>query len=416
MYNEKKVTAAVFSHEEFGKMRALVSGEKVELCLEDMCRALSLRLDEVVSSLSKAAFKTPVLTKYPLQTEGGMHQMTFVHEDGIYDVIWSSRNPAAGKFHKWLTTEVLPALHAKLDVKEPNIFKHEEFGELRVLGDCEKAKFCLVDVCRSLGIGNPSDVKNRLEDGDVSIEVIFDSLGRIQSANFVNEDGLFDVILSSRKPSAREFRKWITSEVLPALKAESVPESGVTPMVFNHAEFGEMRTFIMKDGKFLFAAVDVCAKLDIKNVSQALEDFAEDEKADISIRYISSNGVIQTRKILAVTEPGLYRLIFQSRKPSAEKFKHWVFHEVLPSLRKTGSYTMPGKEEKEEKEEKSNIFFVNTGSSEFSSETSAMWIDEKKGENLIRLAKMLGTKDLSDSQKYVLEKAFWYLTGDNLPK
>ena len=117
-----------------------------------------------------------------------------------------------------------------------------------------------------------------------------------------------------------------------------------------------------------------------------------------------------------VNEEGLYDVVLDSRKPSAKKFRKWITSEVLPSLRKTGSYTMPGKEEKEEKEEKSNIFFVNTGSSEFSSETSAMWIDEKKGENLIRLAKMLGTKDLSDSQKYVLEKAFWYLTGDNLPK
>jgi prophage antirepressor-like protein len=45
--------------------------------------------------------------------------------------------------------------------------------------------------------------------------------------------------------------------------------------------------------------------------------------------------------MLTVNEPGLYRLIFQSRKPEAEALKMWVFHEVLPTLRRTGMYTMP---------------------------------------------------------------------------
>ena len=43
------------------------------------------------------------------------------------------------------------------------------------------------------------------------------------------------------------------------------------------------------------------------------------------------------RSLIFINEPGLYRLIFQSRKPEAEKFKRWIFHEVLPSIRKTGS-------------------------------------------------------------------------------
>lgn len=65
---------------------------------------------------------------------------------------------------------------------------------------------------------NPSDVKKRLGDGVVSIEVIVDSLGRSQTATFVNESGLYDVILDSRKPNARRFRKWIVEEVLPSIR------------------------------------------------------------------------------------------------------------------------------------------------------------------------------------------------------
>ena len=54
--------------------------------------------------------------------------------------------------------------------------------------------------------------------------------------------------------------------------------------------------------------------------------------------------------MLVVNEPGLYRLVFQSRKPEAEAFKTWVFTEVLPSIRKTGTYTVPGREAKPIKE------------------------------------------------------------------
>ncbi len=51
-----------------------------------------------------------------------------------------------------------------------------------------------------------------------------------------------------------------------------------------------------------------------------------------------------SQKMLTVTEPGLYRLIFKSRKPVAKHFQRWVFHEVLPAIRKIGSYTLPSAE------------------------------------------------------------------------
>lgn len=61
-------------------------------------------------------------------------------------------------------------------------------------------------------------MRQRLSDGVVSTQPISDSLGREQQANFVNEDGLYDVILDSRKPEAKQFRKWVTSKVLPSIR------------------------------------------------------------------------------------------------------------------------------------------------------------------------------------------------------
>ena len=101
---------------------------------------------------------------------------------------------------------------------EIQIFESPEFGQIRtVKGEKGEPWFCLADVCKVLGL-KQRHVRERLEDGVVSTDPIADSLGRLQMANFVNEDGLYDVILDSRKPSARAFRKWITSEVLPQIR------------------------------------------------------------------------------------------------------------------------------------------------------------------------------------------------------
>lgn len=93
-----------------------------------------------------------------------------------------------------------------------------QFGKIRTSGTPDNPLFCLADVCKALGLGNPRQVKVRLSDDVISNDPITDNLGRSQTATFVNEDGLYDVILDSRKPEARAFRKWITSEVLPAIR------------------------------------------------------------------------------------------------------------------------------------------------------------------------------------------------------
>lgn len=97
-----------------------------------------------------------------------------------------------------------------------SIFKNESFGEVRVAGTSEEPLFCLADVCKVLEL-RQGDVRQRLDEGVVSTQPL-ETAGGVQQANFVNEDGLYDVILDSRKPQAREFRKWITSEVLPSIR------------------------------------------------------------------------------------------------------------------------------------------------------------------------------------------------------
>lgn len=97
------------------------------------------------------------------------------------------------------------------------IFSNEEFGAIRTAGTPEQPLFCLVDVARVLNLV-PSKVAQRLSDDVLSKYTISDNIGRQQVTNFIKEDGLYDVILDSRKPEAKRFRKWVTSEVLPSIR------------------------------------------------------------------------------------------------------------------------------------------------------------------------------------------------------
>lgn len=96
------------------------------------------------------------------------------------------------------------------------IFSHPEFGGVRVIGDFENPRFCLADVCKVLGL-TVKGVVQRLDKGVISTYPL-ETAGGVQEMYFVNEDGLYDVILDSRKPEAKRFRKWITSEVLPSIR------------------------------------------------------------------------------------------------------------------------------------------------------------------------------------------------------
>ena len=102
-------------------------------------------------------------------------------------------------------------------MEEIKIFNSPQFGEVRTAGTSDNPMFCLSDLCRCLGL-SAKGVNQRLSDEVISNYPIIDKLGRTQQSLFVNEDGLYDVILDSRKPEAKVFRKWITSEVLPSIR------------------------------------------------------------------------------------------------------------------------------------------------------------------------------------------------------
>lgn len=96
---------------------------------------------------------------------------------------------------------------------------------------------------------------------------------------------------------------------------------------------------VEQDGVPWWVAKDVCDVLGLGNITETLRNLDEDELTSVILK---SGG--QDREMRLVSEAGLYSLILRSRKPEAKRFKRWVTHEVLPAIRKTGAYVLPGSE------------------------------------------------------------------------
>lgn len=101
--------------------------------------------------------------------------------------------------------------------------------------------------------------------------------------------------------------------------------------VFNNAMFGNVR-IILQDNEPWFVAKDVCDCLEHTNPTMALQRLDDDERSKLNLGRQGEANV--------VNEYGLYSLVLSSRKPEAKEFKRWITHEVLPSLRKYGTYSM----------------------------------------------------------------------------
>ena len=128
-------------------------------------------------------------------------------------------------------------------------------------------------------------------------------------------------------------------------------DSKVVPFLFDDEML--VRVEADENGDLWFAAVDVCRILEIKNVTRALSGLDPDEvrlrSRDFGADPLhtmkgSTNGL----DLNEVSEAGLYALIMRSRKPNARRFDRWVRHEVLPALRKKGSFALPGRGQDQE--------------------------------------------------------------------
>ena len=128
------------------------------------------------------------------------------------------------------------------------IFENEAFGKVRTLNLNGEPWFVAADVCKALELGNPSMTVERLDDDEKGISTI-DTLGGKQRMAIINEPGLYSLVITSRKPEAKAFKRWITHEVIPAIRKHGVYITDEKLKLF--AEHPELLDALMKS---LYAA------------------------------------------------------------------------------------------------------------------------------------------------------------------
>ena len=205
------------------------------------------------------------------------------------------------------------------------------------------------DAAMALGYKSSKDPIARLPEHEKSLRQIG---GKGVRMRVLSPDGVLRLAGGARMGGADGFLKWFQEQAMPAL-GETAKEQGhactelviAEPVATPVAQ--AIRTFLFEAmpvraqmdgaGEILFRAEDVCAALELGNPWQALATHvAEDDLQKMEV--IDSLGRIQQSNFVYL--PGLYSLVFGSKKDAARRFKRWVTHDVLPSIQKTGSYSL----------------------------------------------------------------------------
>ena len=125
------------------------------------------------------------------------------------------------------------------------------------------------------------------------------------------------------------------------MKELANPQAANLQVFYNESENISIRT-IMIDGEPWFVAKDLCMILEIQNSRDTLAKVIDEDEKGVANLYTPGG----FQKMSVLNESGLYHLIFVSRKPEAKAIRRWVTGTVLPSIRRTGSYSVGGQEER----------------------------------------------------------------------
>ncbi|KQH74684.1 BRO-N domain-containing protein [Xylella fastidiosa] len=226
------------------------------------------------------------------------------------------------------------------------------------LDEHERRWFNANDICAALELLNPrAALAQHVGAENVSKRKTINAVGWTKHANYLNESGVYALLIGSTKAAAKRFRRWLISEALPAAAAQKAGQHivplhhapsvstpfqptedhamhAITPFQFeSHA----VRTVVDDHGEVWFVGTDVATVLGYANPHKALDAHC---KGCTKRTPLPTAGGVQEIRI--ISEPDMLRLIVSSKLPAAERFERWVFEEVLPTLRKTGTYSTPG--------------------------------------------------------------------------
>ena len=226
------------------------------------------------------------------------------------------------------------------------VFENPIFGQIRMAMVDDEPMFCLIDVCRALGMSNPTMVAQRLdEDERTKLD-----LGRAGETNFITESGLYAVIVRSDKPNARKFRKWVTSEVLPSIRKHGAYATKDTiDKIISNPDYGimllqnlkeerekreeaERRNAILSHVNKTYTMTEIAKELGLRSANELnkwlsemhiqykvngtwvmYSDYSDKGYEDIKQEVLDSGRVVYHRKITQIGREFIINL-FQPRK------------------------------------------------------------------------------------------------------
>lgn len=246
----------IFEHEQFGSIRIVENDGDVWFIASDVAKALWYRRPNY--AVNDYCKKDSKLIYDPASGKKKIYDV--ISEKDVITLIMRSNLHNAERFHDWIFAGVLPSIR-KTDMDFPQvpektsdikfeltnyvnlqskkqintsikIFDHEQFGSIRIADNNGDPWFVAKDVCSVLELGNIGQATSSLDEDEKRSITINDGTPGSPVITIISESGMYSIVLRSRKPEAKAFKRWICHEVLPSIRKQggykssySVPKS-----------------------------------------------------------------------------------------------------------------------------------------------------------------------------------------------
>lgn len=384
-----------YTNEEFGRIRVELITSKTYFYAADVCRILGKGAWTGTYTQRYAG------KEHIKQIKNGLKKANLIDFDGVMNLCEKAQAKTsnllmgvANRIHYDVAhledsssgTIYLPLFKGEQqdyenDVGDFKVFHHAIFGKIRATLIDENMYFYSTDICRALGFKRYGSVYTNRYAGEENLkQIVSESMRGTRCINVISIAGVRNLCQRSKlsPDTISDFSNWLhnatkqekepekpqaeekPAEEIPLAKAnryiakepilmeevkqeleeheeikeEETMESNAMK-IFSNPEFGDIRTEVV-DGEPWFCLADVCRALDIAQPTKVKERL--NAKGVHTIHTLTAGG---TQELLFVNESNFYKTVFQSRKENAERFTDWVTSEVLPSIRKTGSYQKP---------------------------------------------------------------------------
>jgi len=191
------------------------------------------------------------------------------------------------------------------------VFESNDFGSVRVMSKKNEPWFVANDVCRALGISQPRVALMRLDDDEKGVGLT-NTLGGPQELNIVNEPGLYSLVLGSRKPEAKAFKRWITHDVIPAIRKTGGYIAGEEAMSDDELLSRALQVAAMK----LKQREEVILELQLENASLSYANHQLQAKANYFDAAMDSKlltGIRETAKLFGIKQNQLVQFLLSTK-------------------------------------------------------------------------------------------------------